>query len=189
MAQGRLIHDSDIDPVPLLSNSTSEHEVRYPTADRRVVKKTWPGFYGQIPVWKDDRVEREPATPAEYLDRQALQNEVFGSDLRLEGVNVSERPSMIIGEPAGLPSFVVTQRFIEGADARFPKPPDARIAEFFEAHGFEAIPRSYFGWVRRADGVVVLDARGDNFVLSAEGVIPIDLQMALVPELIARSAR
>ena len=183
LAQGRLIHDRDLDAVPILSNSTSEHEVRYPTPGGRVLKKTWPGFYGQIPVWRDGRVERDGALPSEYLDRQALQNEVFGSDLRLEGVNVSARPAMIIGERGGQPSFVVSQRFIQAADLRFPKPTATAIAAFFAAHGFEPLPRSYFGWLRAADGVVVLDARGDNFVLAAEGVIPIDLQMAVVPPL------
>ena len=184
LAEGRLIHDADLEAIPILSNSTSEHEVRYPTPGGRVVKKTWPGFYGQIPVWREGRVEREGALPSEYLDRQALQNEVFGSDLRLDGVNVSARPSMIIGERGGQPSFVVSQRFISAADSRFPKPTATAIAAFFEAHGFEPLPRSYFGWVRAADGVVVLDARPDNFVFAAESVIPIDLQMAVVPPLV-----
>ena len=180
LAQGRLIHDGDLEAIPLLSNSTSEHEVRYPSSDGRAVKKTWPGFYGQIPVWREGRIEREAALPAEYLDRQALQNEVFGSDLRLEGVTISARPSMIIGERSGQPSFVVSQRFIEAADPRFPKPNEAQLVAFLEAHGFQPLPRSYFGWRRTRDGVVVLDARADNFILSAEGVIPIDLQMAVI---------
>ena len=184
LAQGRLIHDRDLDAIPLISNSTSEHEVRGRPVDQRVVKKTWPGFYGQIPVWRDGRVEREAALPSEYLDRQALQNEVFGSDLRLEGVNVSARPAMIIGERGGQPSFVVSQRFIQAADLRSPKPTAAAIAAFLAAHGFEPLPRSYFGWRRAADGVVVLDARADNFVCAAEGVIPIDLQMAVIPQLV-----
>jgi hypothetical protein len=113
-----------------------------------------------------------------------LQNEVFGSDLRLEGVNISDRPSMVIGERPGSPSFVVSQRFITAADPRTPKPSEPQIAAFLEAHGFAPLPRSYFGWVRRADGVVVLDARADNFILSTEGVVPIDLQMAVIPELL-----
>jgi hypothetical protein len=122
--------------------------------------------------------------PSEYLDRQALQNEVFGSDLRLEGVNISERPSMIIGERPGSPSFVVSQRFIIAADPHFPKPAEPQIAEFLQAHGFAPLPRSYFGSVRSADGVVLLDARVDNFILSTEGVVPIDLQMAVLPKVI-----
>jgi hypothetical protein len=148
-----LIHDSDLEVVPIISNSTSEHEVRGRPSDQRVLKKTWPGF--------------------------------FGSDLRLEGVNISDRPSMIIGERSGTPSFVVSQRFISAANPRIPKPSEPQIAAFLEAHGFASLARSYFGWVRRADGVVVLDARADNFILSAEGVVPIDLQMAVIPELLA----
>lgn len=38
---------------------------------------------------------------------------VFASDLQLEGINVSPKPSMIIGEPDGQPSFVISQGFIE----------------------------------------------------------------------------
>ncbi len=81
LAEGRVIHDRDLESLPLISNSTSEHEVRGRPADQRVVKKTWPGCYGQIPIWRGGRVEREPAMPSEYLNRQALQNEVFSSDL------------------------------------------------------------------------------------------------------------
>jgi hypothetical protein len=44
---------------------------------------------------------------------------------------------------------------------------------------------SYFGWVRRRDAVAVVDARPDNFILSPVGVIPIDLQMARLPALLA----
>lgn len=95
---------------------------------------------------------------------------------------------MIIGERPGSPSFVVSQRFISSADPRLPKPSEPQIAAFLEAHGFASLPRSYFGWVRRADGVVLLDARADNFIFSTEGVVPIDLQMAVISELVAFEA-
>lgn len=85
----------------MLSNSTSEHEVRLRLSDGRVVKKTWPGFYGQIPVIKNGRFDRGIATPSEYLERQALQNEVFASDIHMEGINISEKPSMIVGTKSG----------------------------------------------------------------------------------------
>jgi hypothetical protein len=39
--------------------------------------------------------------------------------------------------------------------------------------------------VRRRDAVAVVDARPDNFILSPVGVIPIDLQMARLPALLA----
>ena len=183
-AKGCLIDDREIDSLPLISNSTSEHEVWYRDLDRRVVKRTWPGFFGQVPIWKAGRLDRGSATPAQYLRRQRLQNEVFNSDIVLEGVNVSAKPSMIIGEPAGQPSFVISQPFIETPEENFPAPTEAQIEALLTAHGFESVPGSYFGWQRVSDGVVILDARRDNFILSAEGVIPIDLQMAVIPEII-----
>jgi hypothetical protein len=106
-AQGRLIADEAVESVRLLSNSTSEHEVRYNVGDERVLKRTWPGFYGQIPEWRNGRLERRNALPSEYLERMALQIEVFESGFPLEGVNVPDKPSMILGQPQGQPSFVV----------------------------------------------------------------------------------
>jgi hypothetical protein len=167
---------------PLLSNDTSEHEVRIPFSGKRVIKKTLAGYYGQIPVWRDGKLERVVATPSEYLERQALQNEVFASDFRLEGINVSQKPSMIIGEPDGQPSFVVSQGFIEATTETHPIPSEKQIAEFLEQHGFASVPGSYFGWIRHSDGVAVVDAKPDNFILSPEGIVPIDLQMARIPE-------
>ena len=181
--QGCLIPDGTLEALPVLSNRTSEHEVRLRSEDGRVVKRTWPGFYGQVPEWRGGEVDRVSATPAQYLARQRLQNDVFGSDIRLEGVNISDGPSMVIGESGGQPAFVVSQAFIDAADDRFPPPSETQIDAFLRDHGFEPIPGSYFGWVRRADGVVVLDARGDNFILAADGVVPIDLQMAQIAEL------
>ena len=146
--------------------------------DGRAVKKTWPGFYGQIPVWREGKADRLPALPSEYIERQMLQNEVFGSDIRLEGINLSSKPSMIIGEPSGQPSFVISQGFVDAADTDAPSPTMVQIEKFLTRHGFAPLPGSYFGWLRRADGVVILDARPDNFILATDGVVVIDLQMA-----------
>jgi hypothetical protein len=169
-----------VESVRLLSNSTSEHEVRGEPGRERVLKRTWPGFYGQIPEWRGGKLERRNALPSEYLERMALQSEVFESGFRLEGVNVSDKPSMILGQPQGQPSFVVSQPFIDAAKPNSASPTLVEIAAFFEAHGFVSMPGSYFGWVRHRDGVAVVDARPDNFILSPVGVIPIDLQMARI---------
>ena len=91
---------------------------------------------------------------------------------------------MILGEPTGQPCFVISQPFIEALHHGAPGPTESQITNFFAAHGFESVPGSYFGWQRVSDGVVILDARRDNFILSADGVIPIDLQMAVIPEII-----
>ena len=182
--KGCVIDERELNALLLISNSTSEHEVWYRASDQRVMKRTWPGFFGQVPVWKNGRLDREPATPAQYLARQKLQNGVFNGDIVLEGVCISSRPSMIIGEPSGHPSFVISQQFIETPDENAPAPTERQIATFLAAHGFDPVSGSYFGWQRVADGVVILDARRDNFILAAEGVIPIDLQMAIIPEII-----
>jgi len=185
-----LIEETDFEALSVISNSTSEHEVRGRPADGCVVKQTWPGFYGQVPVWRAGKIERAPALPSQYLDRQLLQNAVFNSAIVLEGVMLSAKPSMIIGEPTGQPSFVISQPFITALHPDAPGPAESQIAAFLAAHGFESVPGSYFGWQRAADGVVVLDARRDNFILSHEGVIPIDLQMAVIPEIIpAKTSR
>ncbi|MFM2199007.1 MAG: hypothetical protein RLZZ505_2439 [Verrucomicrobiota bacterium] len=111
--EGALIPDSDLDRLETVSNSTSEHEVFYRPADSRAVKRTWAGVYGQIPCVAEGRLDRRNASPSEYLRRMALHISVFGSDLALEGVTVSSKPSMIIGQPAGQPSIVISQRWYE----------------------------------------------------------------------------
>jgi hypothetical protein len=174
-ANSCLIDPKEIDGLPLISNSTSEHEVHYRQSDRRAVKRTWPGVYGQIPIPNNGRLDRANATPSEYLIRQALQVAVFGSDIRLEGVSISDKLSMVLFEPPGQPSFVISQEWFEGGKA----PTMGEIAERLDADGFFSAPHSYFGWYRPVDGVVIVDAKPDNFVKTPAGVVPIDLQMAV----------
>jgi hypothetical protein len=170
---GALIPDCVVDELPLVSNSTSEHEVHYRAADDRAVKRTWAGFYGQIPTPENGKLGRRNATPAEYLLRMALQNEVFGDDLRFEGVTVSDKPSMIIGQPPGEASMVISQPWLKKQGAAT----NEVIRDLLEAEGFLPVPNSYFGWYRPTDNVVIVDAKPDNFIATAEGVFPIDLQM------------
>jgi hypothetical protein len=171
----RLIAPESIDSLSLVSNSTSEHEVFYRPLDNRAVKRTWPGIYGQIPVPSNGRLDRANASPSQYLLRQALHISVFGSDIRFEGVCVSNKPSMVLFEPAGQPSLVISQEWFESGEA----PEMSEIARSLRADGFESVPNSYFGWYRASDGVVVVDAKPDNFVKTPLGVVPIDLQMAV----------
>jgi hypothetical protein len=174
-ANSCLIGPKEIDDLPMVSNSTSEHEVHYRQSDNRAVKRTWPGVYGQVPVPNKGKLDRSNASPSEYLIRQALQIAVFGSDIRLEGVSISDKPSIVLFEPPGQPSFVVSQEWFEGGQA----PTMSEIAERMQADGFMAVPNSYFGWYRPLDGVVIVDAKPDNFMKTPVGVVPIDLQMAV----------
>ena len=176
---GRVVADQIIAVLPVVSNSTSEHEVRYRASDERAVKITWPGFYGQVPVIRDGTLQRTAASPAQYLSRMMLHNEVFRGAtelIELDGIHTSDRPSLVIGEPPGQPSFVVTQHWYQAAGPD-PHPSLEQVAEFMRGFGFLRVLGSYFGWVRPADGIVIADARTDNFILTLQGVIPIDLQM------------
>ncbi len=69
-AKGCLIDDRELDSLLLLSNSTSEHEVWYRDSDNRAVKRTWPGFFGQVPIWKAGRLDRAPAEGVIPIDLQ-----------------------------------------------------------------------------------------------------------------------
>ena len=175
---GKFVLDDDLQEHRVVSNRTSEHEVRYRASDERAVKLTWPGTYGQVPIIRGGKLERAVATPAEYLARTILHNTVFGEKIILEGINVSACPALVIGEPPGQPGFVISQPWHLALDPQHPIPTPEGVAEFMRSLGFISVAGSYFGWVRPMDGVVVADARPDNFILTDQGIAPIDLQMA-----------
>jgi len=172
--QAKLISDETLAAFPMVSNSTSEHEVRYRLEDHSAVKRTWAGVYGQIPVAQGGKLDRKNALPAEYLYRMALHIAVFGSDLRLEGVNISDRPSMIIGHPPSEPAFVISQPWYEKTG----RATNEEIEDYLKEEGFVSVPKAYYGWYRPNDGVVIVDAKPDNFIKTTFGLVPIDLQMA-----------
>jgi hypothetical protein len=151
-------------------STTAEHQVFFRASDNRAVKCTYPGTFGITPGPKG---AQHAATPWFYLRRIELMNRVFNSDFRLEGIMLGE--SMIIGASGQHASIVVSQPWIRPADPEEPHPSDDEIALFMESLGFAAIGSYHYGWQRTADRVTVLDARPDNFIKSAEGVVPIDL--------------
>lgn len=174
-SRGFLIVPTAFEECDLISNSTSEHEVRYHKDQNRAWKRTWAGFYGQVPFPDQGRLGRRNATPSEYMTRMALQIMVFSSDIRLEGVSISDKPSMIIGQPAGEPSFVISQEWLERAQDATP----LDIAGMLTEDQFQAVRHSYYGWYRSADGVVIVDAKADNFIATQADIIALDLQMAI----------
>lgn len=144
----------------------AEHEVFHRASDNRAVKRTYPGTFG-------GDLSQGAATPLFYLRRLELMNEVFDSDFQLEGVTLGA--PMIIGQSGEQPSFIVSQPWIKPAYPKQAHPSEKQIAEFMERMGFEPKPGSYFGWERKSDGTVVIDAKADNFILTSAGVVPIDL--------------
>jgi len=152
------------------NSTTAEHQVFYRQADNRAVKLTHPGTFGITP---EPKGAQRAATPLFYLRRLILMNRVFDAGLRLEGVMLGR--SLIIGALGEQPSIVTSQPWIRSANPSQPHPSNQEIAEFMESLGFVQVSRLYYGWHRKADGITILDARPDNFILSSEGVVPIDL--------------
>jgi hypothetical protein len=182
---GRLIAPEAIDVLPVVSNSTSEHEVFFRPWEGRAVKRTWAGVYGQVPTPVNGALGRKNAVPTEYLRRMLLQILLFDSDLILEGVSISNKPSMVLFEPPGRPSFVISQRWFELVD----KATTEDIGTLMEEAGFTFLPKAYFGWYRAEDRIVVVDAKPDNFIKTSVGLVPIDLQIGqFTPEEMAAAA-
>lgn len=139
----------------------AEHEVFMHPQANRVFKRTLPGSFGCIRT--AGRMHRT-ATPYFYLRRLVLTNQVFHSDLLLEYVTPADKTSIVISQPWAYP-----------ADPNNPTPDWIEIGEFMQSLEFELVPDTLYEWYRRLDRIRVSDARRDNFIKSANGVIPIDV--------------
>lgn len=104
-----------------------------------------------------------------------MHNAIFLDDIRLEGVIQSARPSFLIGAVPGGCSLVISQRWLIAADPENPYPSEEHIARFMSGLGFTPLRDSFFGWLREEDGVLILDAKPDNFILTPDGILPFDL--------------
>jgi hypothetical protein len=175
-----LIDEAAFEALPLVSDETGEHEVRFREEDRRVVKKTWTGTFGMVPEWSPEGWRPGSATPLEYLRRFILHNHLFQDDVRLEGVINSAIPATLVGAEGGGCSLVISQRWLVADDPENPHPSLEEIAAFMQELGFDTLPDSFFGWYRAEDSVLVLDAKADNFVKTPDGILPFDLVLARV---------
>jgi hypothetical protein len=170
-----LISESDFEALPLVCDETGEHEVRYRESDRRLIKKTWPGTFGMVPEWSRAGWRPAAATPLDYLDRFRIHNRLFQDDVNLEGIIISAKPVALVGVVPGGVSIVISQRWLVAADADNPLPSIEEVADFMTKLGFESLPDSFFGWFRESDGILVLDAKPDNFIKTPDGILPFDL--------------
>ena len=173
--EGLLIAGPDWLSLDLVTNATAEHEVRYRSKDHRAVKRTWPGTYGMVPEFLLGAWRPQPATPRQYLLRQALQNELFDDTIQIEGTMDGTGPSMIIGQPAGGLSLVISQPWLNARNPSDPHPSESEIAGLLRDRGFSPLAGSFFGWEDPDVGLIILDAKADNFITTAYGILPIDL--------------
>ena len=167
---GRILPDSFFVSLQKHPGVTAEHEVFHRPADNRAIKRSYAGTFGVTPGLKG---QQTAATPLFYLRRLSMMNRVFNADLRLEGVAFGQ--SLLLGQSGPQPSIVISQPWVRAADPANPHPTEQGAAELMSSLGFELLPLAYFGWLRAADGVKIVDARPDNFIKSAEGVVAIDL--------------
>ena len=170
--EGRLLS-----PIRLRSRvigGGAEHEVFFDHASQRYFKLT---IEGGLTIDSEFRIGKRTqrwlgvpfvreATPLEYLERLVLFNEVFGDDIRLEGVIAdAEQPCLVTSQPV-----------IRGRETTH-----AEIAGFLRQLGFRPVPGVVAGrhdsasFYRADDRVAVFDAHGENFLTDGRYVAPIDL--------------
>jgi hypothetical protein len=178
----RLIAEADFEALPLVCDETGEHEVRFRDSDRRVIKRTWTGTFGMVPAWKDGCWKPGGATPLDYIRRFVMHNALFQDDVRLEGIIISDKPSLLIGAIPGGVSMVISQRWLIAADPESPHPTEEEIRVFMNELGFEAIPGSFFGWFNETTTVLLLDAKPDNLIKTSEGILPFDVLLMRLDE-------
>lgn len=156
--------------------NTTEHVVYFGEPGGRVIKRTKctkPAKFGWGHGSNGKYGNHCPATPWFYLKRLELMNQEFPTDLRLEGVGLGKSD---FGSDGELSAYIVTsQLYIEIADKKSPHPSEPEIERFMLELGFRMLDDSCYNWLRQHDGVVVTDTRMLNFLISQDGIVPIDL--------------
>ena len=118
--------------------------------------------YGITPYVRGRDIGFRPGTPAEYLDRLALQNKVFGDDQRYEGITQDGR---------GEPRIITSQAAIKGDP-----PSSVEISRYMASLGFEPVSGQEGNvFYRASDNTAVFDAHGGNLIKTDYGIVPIDL--------------
>jgi hypothetical protein len=166
-----LIAPGLLEQLQLVSDSTSEHTVRYDESRKRAIKETFPDEFGWVPILDSGRWTAGIARPLDYIRRWQLFNQVFGDSVRLEGARRYED---------GKVSIVISQSWRAAGDSRNPNPTREEMEEFLHQAGFVPVPDSYRGWYRSGDGILLIDANPDNFVQTRYGTVPIDLPITQV---------
>jgi hypothetical protein len=142
----------------------SEHLVLLDEKTSEVVKITLPGTYGDYYEIIDERINQFDSTPTEYLLRMRWWEKLFSSAPNPMGMTESGQ-------------FVSRQRFIYGD----PDPPQEEVDQFLLDAGAVAVRQRCWLW-KKADyeseiEIWIGDARSDNFVLTPDGMVPIDIRV------------
>lgn len=149
-----------------------EHHVELSEDGARVIKHTKGGLFGYQPdVNGGGNVILRASKASEYLDRTALQNKAFGSDLRVEGSHEHEGGGL-----------TVSQTHFTGE-----KPSHAEVEAHMGKLGFQKVSGDNIydrtledtTWFSPKTGIIAGDAKPDNFKKTADGQIhALDLMLA-----------
>ena len=145
----------------------SEHLVLFDAWTSEVVKITLPGTYGDYYEVIDGRINQFDNTPAEYLLRMRWWEKLFSTAPNPFGMTETGQ-------------IVSRQRFISG------DPPEQEAVDrFLTDAGAIAVRQRCWLWkkvdVDPESEIWIGDARSDNFVMTDNGIIPIDIRIWSVP--------
>ena len=154
-----------------------EHDVRFDPLSGRRWKYTKPSMAGYTVSWGSDGPFLHNASPLDYLRRLTFQNEIFGDDIRLEGLWEASCRRW---------SIVTSQPHVAGAPPLLDE-----IMLAFEQLNFEKLPYLSVGYegslAYRKDGYDVWDVHPGNVRLSQLGLpIPFDFIITESPSVIDR---
>lgn len=158
---GKTLSFSHVEKFPRVAEG-AEHAVFHDPSRGVAVKATHVNRFGHSVI-----AEGMAASPLEYVERLALQNELFGDDIRIEGVAFDEAQLEV----------VTTQPWIVASPLR-PSPAQVEIDAYFSSLGFrkvELVPDVPL-YLHRELGILVADAHDRNILRHEAGaLVPIDL--------------
>lgn len=138
----------------------NEHEIfRDPEAPGFVLKVTEPALR-----LRNGRDRIPKVTLRHYLERWHLANAAFGDQAELV---------LMIETSQGI-RMGIRQPFVVAADPFNPNPPQQLINRWLRAAGFDYHSGA---WMRKEDKLVMLDTHEGNFILSAAGIRPVDVEL------------
>ena len=154
----------------------SEHDIWESAGE--VWKVTRPDRFGWTVLPGDDgQPHIAEATPLEYLERWRHANRLLGDNAKLRGVSQTDQGVQI----------VVSHPFIEG-----PYPEKERIVSELLKRGFLMVPRFHIGsepdssFYHDEWRIGIFDATCDNFILSRNIPIPVDVLIVDVGDVLRR---
>lgn len=168
----QLIPQERLNELTMVSFKTAEHLVFYDGQKNKAIKVLKENQYGMTIRSQDGEIVK--ATPKEYLQRILLTNEVFQDDIQIQGITLTED---FMDETLKTPCLVCEQHWRDAEDENDPVPTIQEIETLLKNFGFEPLKRNH-AWHRPQDGVLLADARPDNFVKTSNGIFPIDLLLS-----------